>query len=74
MDVSELLLELYGRIPPLAAHAVNGLNLDQLVAQPSPGANTIGWLVWHLAAACPSHVDQRTRSTPAPAKPCTHEA
>ena len=48
MDVSQLLLDLYGRIPPLAADAVDGLDADQLCHPPAPGANTIGWLVWHL--------------------------
>jgi hypothetical protein len=48
MDVSQLLLDLYGRIPPLAADAVDGLDADQLCHLPAPGANTIGWLVWHL--------------------------
>ncbi len=56
MDVSALLLELYGRIPPLDAYAITGLDVDQLVKQPSPGANTIAWLVWHLARVQDSHV------------------
>jgi hypothetical protein len=49
MDISELLTDLYGRIPPLAREAVAGLGADQLCRAPAPGANTIGWLVWHLA-------------------------
>jgi hypothetical protein len=49
MDVTELLLDLYGRTPPLAEEAVSGLTLEQLQWQPQPGANTIAWLVWHLA-------------------------
>ncbi len=48
MDTSALLLELFGRIPPLAEEAVNGLTADQLATAPAPGANTIGWLIWHL--------------------------
>src|SRR5580704_13972975 len=58
MDVSSLLLELYGRIPPLARHAVDGLSLDQLTEPPSPGANTIAWLIWHLARVQDHHVGQ----------------
>ena len=56
MDVSELLLELYGRVPPLARAAVEGLDAAQLTAAPAPGANTIGWLIWHLARVQDHHV------------------
>lgn len=49
MDVSGLLLELYGRIPPLAERAVDGVDRDRLTEAPRPGANTIAWLVWHAA-------------------------
>jgi len=56
MDVSDLLIELYGRIPPLAARAVGGLEADRLVEPPAPGANTIGWLVWHLSRVQDHHV------------------
>jgi len=56
MDISLLLLELYGRIRPLAADAVDGLDAEQLREAPAPGANTIGWLVWHLARVQDHHV------------------
>jgi hypothetical protein len=56
MDVSSLLLELYGRIPPLARHAVDGIDLARLTEPVSPGANTIAWLVWHLARVQDHHV------------------
>ncbi len=56
MDVDALLLELYGRIGPLARHAVEDLRPDQLRESPAPGANTIGWLVWHLARVQDHHV------------------
>ena len=58
MDVAALLLELYGRIPPLARAAVDGLGTDDLTAAPSDGANTIGWLVWHLARVQDHHVSE----------------
>jgi uncharacterized damage-inducible protein DinB len=60
MDVAALLLEIYGRIPPLAREAVEGLDADGLVWQPSPGANTIGWLVWHLARVEDHHISELT--------------
>jgi Protein of unknown function (DUF664) len=56
VDVADLLLELYGRIPPLARHAVQGLDVDQLTEPMAPGANTVGWLVWHLARVQDSHI------------------
>ena len=58
MDVAALLLELYGRIPPLARAAVDGLGAEDLTASPSAGANTIGWLVWHLARVQDHHVSE----------------
>lgn len=56
MDVNSLLVELYGRIPPLAEGAIEGVDFDQLTQSPSPGANTIAWLVWHLARVQDHHV------------------
>jgi hypothetical protein len=56
VDVAALLLELYGRIPPLARDAVDGVDLAGLTEPPSPGANTIAWLVWHLARVQDHHV------------------
>jgi len=47
MDTSALLLELYGRIPPLARDAVEGLTAEQLMHRPTAHANHIGWLIWH---------------------------
>jgi uncharacterized damage-inducible protein DinB len=48
MDATDLLLDLFGRIPDLTRDVVNGLSPDQLAQRPSPQANSIGWLVWHL--------------------------
>jgi len=56
MDVSSLLLEAFGRIQPLAADVVDGLDAEQLRQAPAPGANTIGWLVWHLTRVQDHHV------------------
>jgi hypothetical protein len=58
VDVAPLLLELYGRVPPLAREAVDGLTLDQLTRSPAPGANTIAWLVWHIARVQDHHVSE----------------
>jgi hypothetical protein len=56
VDVAALLRELFDRIPPLAHHAVDGLSTDRLIEAPAPGANTIAWLVWHLARVQDDHV------------------
>jgi hypothetical protein len=56
MDVASLLLELYGRIPPLARAAVEGLDADGLVERPGPSANPVGWLVWHIARIQDDHI------------------
>jgi hypothetical protein len=49
MNASELLIDLYGRIPPLAAEACEGASADDLTATVVPGTNPVGWLVWHVA-------------------------
>jgi len=56
MDVSALLLELYGRIPPLAAAAVTGVEPAQLLERVTPDANPIAWLVWHTARVQDHHI------------------
>jgi Protein of unknown function (DUF664) len=56
MNTAELLLELYGRVPPLVHAAVDGLEGDQLRWQPAPEANTIGWLLWHLTRVEDHHI------------------
>lgn len=56
MDVTALLLEIYGRIPPLARHAIDGLDLPALAEPPEPGANPIGWLIWHLTRVQDDHI------------------
>ena len=56
MDVAALLLECYGRIPPLAEGAVAGLTPAELIAQVEPGANPVGWLVWHATRVQDDHV------------------
>lgn len=58
MDVAALLLELYGRVPPLAAQAVEGLDAEQLRRIPGPGTNSIGWLIWHLTRVQDMHVSE----------------
>ncbi|MEU1586566.1 DinB family protein [Micromonospora sp. NPDC005710] len=56
MNVSDLLTEAYGRLPDLVRAAVDGLSPEQLRHQPGPGANPVGWLVWHLTRVQDHHV------------------
>jgi uncharacterized damage-inducible protein DinB len=52
------LLELYGRIPPLARRAVEGLDLQTLTQPPAQGANTIAWLIWHATRVQDHHISE----------------
>jgi uncharacterized damage-inducible protein DinB len=56
MDVRELLIESHGRLPDHVRNAVEGLDAEQLTRSPSPGANPVGWLVWHLTRVQDHHV------------------
>lgn len=56
MDIAALLLEIFGRIPPLAEGVVEGLTEEQLTERPAPDANTIAWLIWHLARVQDHHI------------------
>ncbi|HKT02606.1 MAG TPA: DinB family protein [Rugosimonospora sp.] len=56
MDVSEVLIEGFDRLPGLVRDAVGGLTPEQLRWAPAPGANSIGWLVWHLTRVQDDHV------------------
>jgi uncharacterized damage-inducible protein DinB len=56
MDAKDILLDGYGRISPLVHAAVDGLDEDALSARLDPGANSIAWLVWHLARVQDDHV------------------
>lgn len=58
MDISELLQELYGRIPPLAESAVAGLDSIQLRQSPTHESNSIGWLIWHVSRVQDHHVSE----------------
>jgi uncharacterized damage-inducible protein DinB len=56
VDVSELLGDLFGRVEEHVHEAVDGLAPELLVTAPEAGANTIGWLVWHLTRVQDHHV------------------
>src|SRR5690349_19525886 len=56
MDVAELQTEAADRLPELVREAVDGLTPEELASAPAPGANPVGWLVWHLTRVQDHHV------------------
>jgi Protein of unknown function (DUF664) len=56
MTSADLLLDAFGRIREVVEEAVLGLTPAQLAYQPNPGANSVGWLVWHLARIQDDHI------------------
>ena len=58
MQIADLLNEAFDRLPELVSSAVDGLTPEQLRWAPAPGANSIGWLVWHLTRIQDHHVSE----------------
>jgi uncharacterized damage-inducible protein DinB len=56
VKVDELLTEAFNRLPALVRSAVEGLSPEQLRTPPAEGANTVAWLIWHLARIQDSHL------------------
>ena len=56
MNVSELLTDALGRVREQVPDLVAGLSVDDLAWRPSPEANSIAWLVWHLTRIQDDHV------------------
>jgi DinB superfamily len=49
VNANDVLNDAFGRLPGLVRGAVRNLTPEQLTWAPATGANTIAWLVWHLA-------------------------
>lgn len=56
MELKDLLGDLFGRIDEHVHEAVDGLEVDALCDPLVPGANPIGWLVWHLTRVQDDHI------------------
>ncbi|MDH6237769.1 DinB family protein [Cryobacterium sp. CG_9.6] len=56
MNSTDLLIEAYGRIQFAVHGAVDGASVDTLTFRADADANTVAWLVWHLARVQDDHV------------------
>ena len=51
-----LLVDAFDRVRDAVHHAAKGLSPEQLSARVNDGANSIGWLLWHLSRIQDDHV------------------
>jgi hypothetical protein len=56
MHAKDILIDAYSRIQEEVHAAVDGLSADDLNARPSPDANSVSWLIWHLTRVQDDHV------------------
>ncbi len=56
MEVADLLVDAFERVRESVHDAVEGLTEEQLTARLDPEANTIAWLIWHLARVQDDHI------------------
>lgn len=56
MEVSGVFADAFGRVQEEVHAVLDGLAQSELDARPGSGANSIGWLVWHIARVQDDHV------------------
>ncbi|MBD0734825.1 mycothiol transferase [Streptomyces sp. CBMA29] len=56
MNSTELLADAFGRIQEVVHDAVDGLTAEELAFRVDEGANSVGWLIWHLTRVQDDHV------------------
>lgn len=56
MDISELLIDAFGRIHDATHRVVEGAPRPVLTYRADPDANSVAWLVWHLSRIQDDHV------------------
>ena len=61
MNSIDILRDGLGRIAEDLPAVIDGLDSEQLSYQPSEGANSIGWLVWHLTRVEDNHIAHLAR-------------
>jgi uncharacterized damage-inducible protein DinB len=55
-STSELFLDAFGRVRDTVHDALDGLPIEGVTFRPDRSANSVGWLVWHLARVQDDHV------------------
>ena len=53
---NDLLLDAFSRIADSVPEVLSGLTTEQAAYRPEAGANSIGWLVWHLTRVLDGHL------------------
>jgi uncharacterized damage-inducible protein DinB len=53
---ADLLVDAFDRIKSVIGRLLDGLTDEEVAAQVGPGANSIGWLVWHLTRIQDDHI------------------
>jgi uncharacterized damage-inducible protein DinB len=56
VETSDILIDAYARIQELVHDITDALDSDALAFRPDAGANSIGWLIWHLTRVQDDHV------------------
>ena len=56
MTTAELLADALGRVREVVHEATDNLTADQLAYRPTPTANSIAWLIWHLTRITDDHI------------------
>ncbi|MEU9338316.1 DinB family protein [Streptomyces sp. NPDC048290] len=56
MHAKDILIDGYDRIREEVHAVVEGLDAERLNARPSPAANSVTWLVWHLTRVQDDHI------------------
>jgi len=56
MSSADVLVDAFGRIQEAVHGAVDGLSPEQLSFRVDPQANSVSWLIWHLARIQDDHV------------------
>jgi uncharacterized damage-inducible protein DinB len=55
---TELLTEAFGRISGVVHSALQGVSIEVLTFRVDPAANTMAWLIWHLARIQDDHISE----------------
>ncbi|MFC5218564.1 mycothiol transferase [Streptomyces coerulescens] len=56
MHAKDILIDGFNRIQEEVHAAVEGLGPDELGTRPSPDANSVAWLIWHLTRIQDDHI------------------